>query len=122
MSKTVRTRFTTGCGHSWTRKHPKYTVERMSRGATSDCKECGALVYIVPEQFAGMRLDCFPAEVHMPLFHRWLNQQVASHPADGVGTGYMEFAAEDDGPVGEDGYPLVHCVIVTKEGTYEYTG
>lgn len=114
--KVVRTRFTTGCGHFWTRRHPKYTVERLARGATTDCRECGALVYVVPKQFEGMRPDCFPAQVHMPLLHRYLNQQDPSWPADGAGTGYAEFDIDDAEPVDENGCPLVRCVIVKMEG------
>lgn len=87
------TRFTTGCGHSWRRRYPRHTVGVLA-GCTADCVRCGALLIIPGRQFLGMRLDIFPADVHMPLFHRYMNQQDPRWPADGAGTGYMEFDAE----------------------------
>ena len=94
MSRTiVGTRFTTGCGHSWKRRYPKWRILDM-RGATSDCAVCGELVIIPREQFGNRKdLDAYPASVHMPLFHRWMNEVAPWWPADGGGTGYIEFSA-----------------------------
>jgi hypothetical protein len=98
------TRFTTGCGHSWRWRYPKWTVGVM-RGATTDCpyvvdkatgEQCEALLIIPSEQFEGMHLDRYPAEVHMPLFHKYLHQQDESWPEDGAGTGYVEFGLDGD--------------------------
>lgn len=99
--KLYGTRFTTGCGHSWRRRYPKWTVRDLG-GATSDCAHlidkktgvrCGELLLIPREQFAGMGEDVFPANVHMPLFHKEMNRQDPRWPADGVNTGYATFSA-----------------------------
>jgi hypothetical protein len=87
------TRFTTGCGHSWRRRYPKWTVRDL-RNATTDCVVCGELLIIPRDQFGEMLPDLFPFRVHMPLFHQWMNQQDSRWPADGRGTGYVEFSAE----------------------------
>ena len=87
------TRFTTGCGHSWRRRYPWHTARTLSHAST-DCAVCGELLMIPGEQFEGQNLDAFPVNVHMPLFHVYLNQQDPRWPADGAGTGSIEFAAE----------------------------
>jgi hypothetical protein len=87
------TRFTTGRGHSWRKRRPKWTA-RFLRHATTDCKVCDELLIIPGEQFEGMDLDCFPAEVHMPLFHKYMHGQDERWPEDGSGTGYVEFEAD----------------------------
>lgn len=88
--KQYGTRFTTGCGHSWRRRYPKWTVGDLA-GSTTDCAQCGELLIIPAGQFARQRFDAFPAEVHMPLFHTYMNRQDPRWPADGAGTGYTEF-------------------------------
>jgi hypothetical protein len=55
---------------------------------------CDELLIIPGEQFEGMDLDCFPAEVHMPLFHKYMHGQDERWPEDGSGTGYVEFEAD----------------------------
>lgn len=93
MKRTIiGTRFTTGCGHSWKRRYPWWTRSELSR-CTTDCAVCGELLIIPAKQFEGKDPDAFPAEVHMPLFHRWMSQQDPMWPADGSGTGYVEFDA-----------------------------
>jgi hypothetical protein len=84
------TRFTTGCGHSWRRRYPKWTVRDLG-GASTDCAACGELLMIPAEQFEGQNPAAFPVNVHMPLFHLYLHQQDARWPADGGGTGFAEF-------------------------------
>lgn len=86
------TRFTTGCGHSWRRRYPKWPV-RILKYASTDCRVCDALLIIPAEQFEGQDPDSFPANVHMPLFHRYLHEQDERWPADGRGTGCVEFDA-----------------------------
>lgn len=95
MPKPYGTRFTTGCGHSWRRRYPWLTATVLA-GCTTDCPQCGALLIIPGGQFLGMDPDGFPAEVHMPLLHKYLNQQDSRWPADGADTGYVEFAITDD--------------------------
>lgn len=90
MSKQYGTRFTTGCGHSWRRRYPKWKTGILA-GATTDCRECGELLMIPAEQFEGQDPDSYPYNVHMPLFHLYLHQQDPRWPADGGGTGYAEF-------------------------------
>lgn len=90
----IGTRFTTGCGHSWKRPRPWWTRQDLG-GATTDCVVCDELLIIPREQFEGQDPTGFPAEVHAPLFHKHLNQQDPRWPADGKGTGYVEFAAEE---------------------------
>lgn len=91
------TRFTTGCGHSWRRRYWRNRIRRLHTGAcTTDCRVCGELLIIPGEQFDGQRLDVVPAEVHMPLFHRYMNNQDSRWPADGSGTGYIEFSVEEE--------------------------
>lgn len=46
------------------------------------------------EQFEGMDRDAFPFNVHMPLFHVYLNSIEPEWPIDGAGTGYVEFDTE----------------------------
>lgn len=95
------TRWTTGCGHSWRNRHNGWRVIILT-GATMDCphvdkvtkERCNELLIIPREQFAGMELFTIPVEVHAPLFHKYLNQQDPSWPADGAGTGYVEFDVE----------------------------
>lgn len=103
MKRQYGTRFTTGCGHSWVRLYPKWKIGDLM-GATTDCayvvdmptgRECGELLIIPREQFDGMNPDVFPAEVHMPLFHRYMNEQDVRWPADGAGTGYVEFSTDE---------------------------
>jgi hypothetical protein len=90
------TRFTTGCGHSWRRRYPWHTRWTLG-GATTDCAVCGELLIIPAEQFEDLDLDldldldAYPFEVHMPLFHLYLNRQDPRWPADGAGTGFAEF-------------------------------
>ena len=93
MSKIYGTRFTTGCGHSWRRRYPWWTVGDL-RGATTDCKVCDALLIIPFEQFEGVDPDVFPFTVHMPLFHVYLNAQDPGWPINGAGTRYVEFDGE----------------------------
>lgn len=98
MKRKYGTRFTTGCGHSWRRRYWPYKVWLLYSGAcTADCRVCGALLIINGEQFDGMRKDVVPADVHMPLFHRYMNDQDPRWPADGANTGYVEFSADKDG-------------------------
>lgn len=87
------TRFTTGCGHSWRRRYPWHTIRTLG-GCTTDCNVCGELLIIPREQFEGQDPDAYPFNVHAPLFHKYLNQQDPRWPADGAGTGFVEFAAE----------------------------
>lgn len=92
MKEKCGTRFTTGCGHSWEgRRTPGLTVADLA-GCTSNCRACGELVIIPGKQFNGLRSDTVPANVHMPLFHRYMHAQDPSWPVDGAGTGYVEFA------------------------------
>lgn len=94
MARTViGTRFTTGCGHSWKRRHPQWTRGDL-RGATTDCPFCGEILLISPDQFKGKDANGFPAEVHAPLFHREMHRMDADWPEDGRGTGYVEFPVE----------------------------
>lgn len=88
------TRFTTGCGHSWRRRHPRWTIADLV-GALTNCVQCGEELIIPAGQFVGQTLDVFPATVHAPLFRRCLLDQDADWPQDGRGTGYMEFAIDD---------------------------
>lgn len=90
MSKLYGTRFTTGCGHSWRRRYPKWTAGILG-GATTDCRVCDELLIIPAEQFEGQDPDSYPLNVHMPLFHLYLHEQDPRWPADGAGTGYAEF-------------------------------
>jgi hypothetical protein len=91
--KLYGTRFTTGCGHSWRRRYPWWTIGDL-RGATTDCIVCDALLIIPFEQFEGRNPDAYPFTVHMPLFHVYLNSQDPGWPKDGAGTGYVEFDTE----------------------------
>lgn len=91
--KRYGTRFTTGCGHSWKRRYPKWCVRDL-RGATTDCNVCGELLIIPADQFADSESTRFPFDVHMPLFHPYMNHQDARWPANGAGTGYAEFGEE----------------------------
>jgi hypothetical protein len=85
------TRFTTGCGHSWRKRYPKWTIRQLA-GATTDCKVCGELLIIPPEQFTDSHSMQFPFNVHMPRFHLWMWKETNGQwPADGNGTGYVEF-------------------------------
>lgn len=90
MTKKYGTRFTTGCGHSWRRRYPKWTIGDLT-GATTDCKECGELLIIPYEQFEGRNPDLYPFNVHMPLFHVYMHGQDSRWPKDGRGTGYVVF-------------------------------
>lgn len=83
------TRFTTGCGHSWRKRRPRFRIYELL-GRTADCPQCGELLIIPAPQFKGMQLDSIPAEVHAPLFHKYLHQQDERWPVDGSGTGYVE--------------------------------
>lgn len=94
MSKIYGTRFTTGCGHSWRRRYPKWTIGDLAHAST-DCKVCGELLMIPGEQFKGMNRNAFPFTVHMPLFHAYLNSIEPDWPVDGRGTGYVEFDPEE---------------------------
>lgn len=87
------TRFTTGCGHSWRRRYPKWTIRDLSHAST-DCKVCGELLMIPGEQFKDEKSLAFPFDVHMPLFHVYLNSIEPEWPIDGAGTGYVEFDTE----------------------------
>lgn len=96
------TRFTAGCGHSWRRRYPKWTVGDL-RGSTTDCpfvidkvtdERCDAYLIIPFEQFDGMDRTGFPAEVNMPLFHKYLHEQDERWPADGAGTYSVEFGPD----------------------------
>ena len=119
MSKrTVRTRFTTGCGHSWTRKYPRRTISDLA-GSTTDCDVCGKLLIVPGGQFVGVRLDCVPAEVHMPLLHRWLNQKYDHLLTDDTNLHYAGIE-EPDGALDENGYPAINCMIVTTERMVSY--
>ena len=89
------TRFTTGCGHSWRRRRPRWTVADLA-GATTDCVQCGEELIIPGAQFLGQSLDGFPAAVHAPLFHRYLRSQDPEWPEDGQGTGCVEFDVDDN--------------------------
>lgn len=89
----VGTRFTAGCGHSWKRRYLKWRIHELM-GCTTDCPQCGELLIIPAPQFQGQRLDGFPAEVHAPLFHRYLHQQDPRWPEGGAGTGYIEFPVD----------------------------
>jgi hypothetical protein len=102
-SRPYGTRWTTGCGHSWRWRHTVLTVGDI-RGATMDCpvivdkktgEQCPAYLIIPYEQFEGVDRSIIPPAVHAPLFHKYLHQQDASWPADGAGTGYVEFAVEE---------------------------
>jgi hypothetical protein len=86
----IGTRFTTGCGHSWKRRHPQWTRRDLG-GATTDCLVCDELLLIPREQFEGKDPGGFPPEVHMPLFHKEMAKQDPGWPSDGAGTGYAEF-------------------------------
>lgn len=97
------TRFTTGCGHSWRRRYPKWTIAVLA-GATTDCsyvidkttgEHCDELLIIPALQFWGKDPGNYPAEVHMPLFHRYMNNQDPQWPADGAGTYSVSFAVEE---------------------------
>ncbi len=94
--KLYGTRITTGCGHSWRRRHLTWTRLDLS-GATTDCRVCGELLIIPAEQFIGQDLHTVPVTLHAPRFHRYLHQQGHRWPADGAGTGtgYIEFAPEE---------------------------
>jgi hypothetical protein len=98
----IGTRFTTGCGHSWKRRHPRWSVADL-RGACADCAVCGELVLIPREQFEGQAAAAVPAAVHAPLFHKHLAlESVGDWPADGLGAFSAEFAVRCAGgtPVG----------------------
>ncbi len=95
MPKPYGTRFTTGCGHSWRRRHFRLPLVVMA-GCTTACPVCDALLIIPAGQFLGQQLDQPPAEVHMPLLHKYLNQQDSRWPIDGAGTGYAKFGITDD--------------------------
>lgn len=85
MKRTIiGTRFTTGCGHSWKHKYPWHT-RLILAGCTTDCSVCGELLIIPVEQFRGEDLTAHPAEVHMPLFHKWLHESDPKWPKDGKG-------------------------------------
>lgn len=93
MRRTViGTRFTTGCGHSWKRRYPKWTAGDL-RHAETDCIVCGELLMIlVPD---GVPPDSYPADVHCPLFHVQLSVETDSEwPADGRGAFSTSFAVE----------------------------
>jgi hypothetical protein len=92
--KLYGTRFTTGCGHSWRKRYPKWTVRDLSHAST-DCKVCGELLMIPGEQFEGTDPNAYPFAVHMPLFHAYLHAQDPDWPADGRGTGYVEFPTDE---------------------------
>lgn len=90
MRKPYGIRITTGCGHSWRRRH--LTLTRLDlAGCTTDCGVCGELLIIPAGQFMGQDLHAVPFAVHAPLFHRYLNQQDPRWPADGAGTGYITY-------------------------------
>lgn len=91
--KLYGTRFTTGCGHSWRRRFPVWTVGVL-RGSTTDCRKCDALLIIPFDQFVSMDRGSYPFNVHMPLFHKYLHEQDSQWPVDGRGTGYVEFDTE----------------------------
>ena len=95
MRRQYGTRFTTGCGHSWVRRYWPHEIRILVGACTADCRVCGALVIIPGEQFDGRRPDVVPVAVHMPLFHKWMNQQDERWPADGEGTGYVEFSVDE---------------------------
>ncbi|WP_159064144.1 hypothetical protein [Streptomyces canus] len=88
----IGTRFTTGCGHSWKRRYPKWTAGEL-RYAETDCIVCGELLMIlVPDDVPP---DSFPAHVHCPLFHVHLSIMTGGDwPADGHDTFTATFAAE----------------------------
>lgn len=80
------TRFTTGCGHSWRRRYPKWTISDLAHAET-DCAVCGELLIIPGDQFTDETSEHFPFNVHMPLFHLWLSRESGGMwPADGRGT------------------------------------
>lgn len=89
------TRFTTGCGHSWLRRHSKWRICNLG-GATIDCRACGELLIIPREQFKDHRSNRVPFVVHMPTFRKYLNEQDSRWPADGAGTGYVDFPLNRD--------------------------
>jgi hypothetical protein len=91
--KLYGTRFTTGCGHSWRRRYPKWTIRDLSHAST-DCKVCGELLYISGEQFEGKDSSAFPFAVHCMLFHVYMHGQDSGWPVDGAGTDYVEFDTE----------------------------
>ena len=92
--KLYGTRFTTGCGHNWRRRWPKWTVRQLS-DASTDCNVCGGLLFIRGEQFEGMEPNAFPFAVHAVLFHVYMNEQDSRWPVDGKGTGHVEFPVWD---------------------------
>lgn len=88
------TRFTSGCGHSWYRRYPKWTIKDLA-GVTTDCpfvidketgERCGELLIIPAGQFLGRDLSRFPLNVHAPMFHKYMHQEDSNWPADGAGT------------------------------------
>lgn len=91
--KLYGTRFTTGCGHNWRRRYPKWNRGELAH-ATIDCTVCGELLMIPAEQFEGLNPNLFPFHVHLPLFHVYMNAQDSGWPKDGRGTGYVEFDTE----------------------------
>lgn len=92
--KLYGTRFTTGCGHSWRRRYPWWTIAELA-GCTTDCNVCGELLIIPREQFGDHLSDRYPFNVHAPLFHVWMNRQDPRWPVDGRGTGYVEISHEE---------------------------
>lgn len=85
-SRPYGTRFTTGCGHSWRRRYPKWTIRDLA-GSSTDCAFCGELLIIPEDQFADRESQRFPFNVHMPLFHPWLAKETKGlWPADGKNT------------------------------------
>jgi hypothetical protein len=92
----IGTRFTTGCGHSWKRRFPRWTRRDLTN-ASADCIACGKLLLIARGQFEGKDPNAFPAEVHMPLFHKQLSEETdGMWPADGENTYYAEFNADQE--------------------------
>ena len=116
--KLVRTRYTTGCGHSIARLHNRRPIWYLA-GATTDCRTCGALLFVPREQFEGRDVRSVPIQVHMPLFHRWLSKGTGGDwPADGVGTGYVDVTSEDEvDPM--TGEPVIHCIVINSKGNDE---
>ena len=84
---------TTECGHTWSGNPSHHTI-RVLGEATTDCRVCFALLLIDSKQWDGMDRDQVPETMHCVNFHKEMNRRDSRWPADGSGTGYVEFGEE----------------------------
>jgi len=84
------TTITTECGHQWQGNADHHEI-RTLRNCTTDCTVCGRLLLIKGDQWGDADPYQVPHRMHCVDFHKEMHRQDPNWPADGSGTGYVEF-------------------------------